>query len=153
MSTVTGGDKSVVYLKKIAKQMAAGKTLRIGFLAKARYPDGTSVALVAALNEYGHRDRAGNFIGPWPFFRNMVAAKQHEWPNAFKWALNKTNYDLVAAYKIMGEGIKGQLQESIRATMAPALKASTIKAKGFSKPMINTGHMLNSVDYVISKGK
>lgn len=153
MSTVTGGDKTVQYLRKIAKQISGGTSLRVGFLAKAKYPDGTSVALVAALNEYGHRDRAGNFIGPWPFFRTMVATKQHEWPQAFKWALNKTNYDLVAAYKIMGEGIKGQLQESIRATMAPALKESTIRAKGFSKPMINTGHMLNSVDYKISKEK
>lgn len=151
MSSVTGGDKVSAHLKQIAKQISGGKKLRVGFLAKAKYPDGTSVALVAALNEYGHRARDGSLVGPWPFFRNMVAAKQHEWPQAFLLALKKTDYDLVASYKIMGNGIKGQLQESIRAIMAPQLKPSTVKRKGFSKPMISTGHMLNSVDFEISK--
>lgn len=151
MSTVKGGDKASAHLQRIVKQIAGGKTLRVGFLANAKYPDGTSVALVAALNEYGHRDRSGQMVGPWPFFRNMVAAKQHTWPKAFAAALASTDYDLIASYKIMGEGIRGQLQESIRAIMAPPLKASTIARKGFSKPMINTGHMLSSVDYKISK--
>lgn len=151
MSRVTGGDNAVAQLKKIARKIAKGKKLRVGFLANAKYPDGTSVAVVAALNEYGHRARDGTMVGPWPFFRNMVTAKQHEWPHAFMLALKRTDYDLEASYKLMGEGIKGQLQESIRAIMAPPLRASTIKAKGFSKPLINTSHMLNSVDYEIKK--
>ncbi len=52
----------------------------------------------------------------------------------------------------MGEHIKGQLQGSIRDLMEPALSPVTIAKKGFSKPLIETSHMLNSVDYDIKDG-
>ena len=52
----------------------------------------------------------------------------------------------------MGEHIKDQLQGSIRDLMEPALSPVTIAKKGFSKPLIETSHMLNSVDYDIKDG-
>lgn len=151
MATIKGGDRATSRLKEIKAQIAGGKKLRVGFLEKAKYPDGTPVALVAALNEFGHRARDGSLVGPWPFFRNMIAAKKEEWPRAFAIQLKNYNYNLMAAYKSMGEGIRSQLMESIRAIMAPPLRPSTIRRKGFSKPMIDTSHMLNSVDYEVTK--
>jgi len=50
----------------------------------------------------------------------------------------------------MGEGIAGQLRESIQSTNSPPLAESTIEAKGFEKPLIDTGHMWNSVAYEVA---
>ena len=49
----------------------------------------------------------------------------------------------------MGEGIKGQLQQSIRDTNAPPLAPATVSAKGFAKPLIDSSNMINSVDYEV----
>ncbi|CAI1170809.1 MAG: hypothetical protein ACTINL_04500 [Serratia proteamaculans] len=40
------------YLDQVAKQLQSME-LKVGFMADATYPDGTSVAMVAAQNEYG----------------------------------------------------------------------------------------------------
>ena len=49
----------------------------------------------------------------------------------------------------MGLGIKGQLQQSIIETNAPPLAESTVARKGFEKPLVDTSHMLNSVDFEV----
>ena len=49
----------------------------------------------------------------------------------------------------MGQGISGQLKQSIVDTNEPPLAASTIARKGFAKPLVDTGHMLQSVDYEV----
>ena len=47
--------------------------------------------------------------------------------------------------------IKGQLQESIVDLKDPPNKASTLKHKAGSNPLVDTGHMLNSVDFEVSE--
>ena len=121
-------------------------TLRVGFLSGARYPNGTPVALVASVLNYG-APRAG--IPPRPFFSNMVKAKSPEWPAAIAGLLKANNYDTAKVLMLAGEAIKGQLQQSIKDTNAPPLKPATIKRKGFAKPLISTGQMLNSVAYEV----
>jgi len=49
----------------------------------------------------------------------------------------------------MGELIQGELQGSIRDLTSPALAASTVRAKGFDKPLIDSGVMLRSVDFEV----
>ena len=68
MAAISGGDKLQRALDRIAKNLSKAASVEIGFAENATYPDGTSVALVAALNEFG----TGK-IPPRPFFRNMVA--------------------------------------------------------------------------------
>lgn len=51
----------------------------------------------------------------------------------------------------MGDGIRGQLQTSIRDWTTPPNSPDTIAKKGFNKPLIDTSHMLNSVDYDYGK--
>ena len=46
---------------------------------------------------------------------------------------------------LLGAGIEGQLRQSITDTNAPPLSPATIARKGFSKPLVDTGNMLNSV--------
>lgn len=147
MATVTGGEKAAKAIAELIAKLNSKKGLRVGFLEKAKYPDGTSVAMVAAIQDFG-APAAG--IPPRPFFRNMVRNKQAEWPKAVENLLKATNYDVDKTLRKTGEAIKGQLQQSIRDTNSPPLKPATIRRKGFAKPLIDTGHMLNSVDYEVT---
>lgn len=149
MTTFSGGAALEAKIAELAEKLGDGKTLRVGFLEGATYPDGQSVPMVAAANEYG--DPAMN-RPPRTFFRNMIAEKSPEWPQDIAKIAEATGYDAETMLGLMGEHIKGQLQGSIRDLMEPALSPVTIAKKGFSKPLIETSHMLNSVDYDIKDG-
>jgi hypothetical protein len=152
---LTGGKRFEAAVKEIAGRLSNPGTLRVGFLENATYPDGKYVAEVAAYNEFGHNIvREGKVIGycpPRPFFRNMIAKESKGWPAAVAKQLKLTNYDPGKALERSGLGIKGQLQQSIKDTNEPPLAASTIARKGFDKPLIDTGHMFNSVDFEVKK--
>lgn len=142
LATIKGGDKLEASLADLAKRVAVPATLRVGFLENATYPGGKSVAMIAAFNEFGT-----SRMPPRPFFRNMIAAKSKEWPDAMAKLLKANNFDVKSVLPLVGEGIKGQLQQSIRDLTAPPLAQSTIDRKGFDKPLIDTSVMINSVGY------
>ncbi len=146
MATLTGGDKLTARLAELAKSVTKSATLSVGFLEGATYPDGTSVPLVAAVQEFGAPARN---IPPRPFFRNMIAQKAESWPDAVAALLETNDYDATQTLMQTGEGIKGQLQQSIKDTNSPPLAPATIKKKGFSKPLIETATMINSIDYKV----
>jgi len=141
-ASISGGDALIKALEKIARKMSG--TLEVGFMDGATYPDGTLVAAVAFWNEYGSSDTPAR-----PFFRTMVAAESPTWPGKLAKAGKFTHYDGPRVLAFMGEDIKGALQQSINEFTTPALASSTIKAKGFEKPLIATGHMLNSITYKV----
>jgi hypothetical protein len=157
---VKGGDKFEAALKQIAADLSQPGKVRVGFLEGATYPDGQTVAEVAAYNEYGRMVR-GNveesatgkgdlyYQLPRPFFRNMIDAKSGEWPEAVRLNLKATKYNVPLTLGRVGEGIKGQLQQSIRDLVSPPLAESTIQKKGFDKPLIDTGHMINSAAWQV----
>jgi hypothetical protein len=146
MAAVRGGEKLAAKLRELTEKLAQPATVRIGFLENSRYPDGTPVAMIAAIQDFG-APRAG--VPPRPFFRNMIAARKGEWPAAIAGQLKATGYDVELTLKRTGEAVAGQLRESIQQTNVPPLKPATIKRKGFSKPLVDTGEMLKSVSYEV----
>lgn len=146
-ATLKGGDGVRRYLENISNQLGNRATLRVGFLEGATYPDGKPVAMIAAIQEFG-APAVG--IPPRPFFRNMIATKQDEWGPALAGILQSNGYDLVAAFNQAGFAIAGQLRQSIVDTNEPALAPSTIARKGHAKPLVDTGHMLNSIDHEVT---
>jgi hypothetical protein len=50
---LTGGDKLAAKLAAIAKRLGGNPEVRVGFLENSVYDDGTSVPMVAAINEFG----------------------------------------------------------------------------------------------------
>lgn len=160
MAAIRGGKKFEAALARISASLSRPATLRVGFLANATYPNGTSVAMVAAIQNFG-APKVG--IPPRPFFSNMVRDKSPMWAGAIAKNLKLTDYDEDLTLKRMGDGIRGQLQQSIRDTNSPPLAESTLEGRGASgvvynpkdpktfraKPLIDTGHMLNSVDFEI----
>ena len=133
-------------LAHIAKGVTDEPQVKVGFLSEATYPDGTSVAMVAAVNEFGAPSRGQP---PRPFFRLMVAQHRHEWPSAIGKVYKATDFNAQKTLDQMGQLIKGELQQSIRDLTEPPLAPSTVARKQFDKPLIDTGHMLNSVDYEV----
>ena len=155
MAEISGGDKLRAALDDIARNLKRGGTVKVGFLEGATYPDGTSVPLVAALNEFGHgvKSKEGDYYQlPRPFFRRMVAEKSGEWPKAIEGLLVANNYDARKVLELTGAAIAGQLRQSIVDLVDPPLAASTIARKGSSKPLVDTGHMLASVEYEVESG-
>ena len=144
--TFTGGDKLESVLKELAKKLDKSGTLNVGFLAGATYPDGTPVPMIAAIQEFG---APSVNIPPRPYFRNMIAKENGHWGDDLGKLLVHTEYDVNQSLGLMGMSIKGELQQSIKDTNSPPLAPATIKAKGFEKPLVDTGHMQNSVDFEI----
>lgn len=145
MVEIIGGHNVERYFRDLAQKVRKGGTLKVGFLANATYPDGKLVALIAALNEFGTAK-----MPPRPFFRNMVASKSKGWGPAAAALLKSTNYDVRVTLMQVGEGIKGQLQQSIASNTPPPDAPSTVARKGHSRTLIDTGHMLNSVAYEVT---
>ncbi len=137
------GDKLAAHLKGLAAKMSG--SVEVGFLEGATYPDGTSVAAVASANEYGASGP------PRPFFRTMIAQESPSWPGKMAAAYKATGGDGDKTLALMGEDIQGALIQSINDFSSPPLAPSTIKRKGFDKPLIDTGHMVNSTGYRVIK--
>lgn len=177
MRQVAGGDKLARRLAELAKKVTKKATLRVGFLEGATYPDGTSVAMVAAIQEFG-APKVG--IPPRPFFRNMIAAKAESWGDGVAAQLARNGYDAEVTLKLAGAGIKGQLQQSIKDIGAPPLSPVTLMLRKMrsqnpalevtgatvgeaarrvaagestsgvsTKALIDSGHLWNSVDYEV----
>ena len=53
MVSITGGDKLAARLQEIAQRLSTGATVEVGYFPDAMYPDGTYVAFVAALSNFG----------------------------------------------------------------------------------------------------
>lgn len=142
------GGNIVNRLALYAEKFRDPPVVKVGFLESATYPDGTSVPTVAAVNEFGAPSRGQP---PRPYFRRMITEKKSSWGDAIVLNYKDTGRDINKTMDRMGQGMKGQLQQSIRDLRDPPLKPSTVKSKGFDKPLIDTGHMLNSVDYKVTR--
>ena len=134
-----GADGLSKKLEEIARKMGGGE-VAVGFIEGATYPDGTPVAAVAYWNEFGGMNRPAR-----PFFRQMIAKESPTWAAKMARLAKGTNYNGKRVLALMGEDIKGALQKSINDFEGAPLAESTIEAKGFAKPLIDTAHMLNSV--------
>jgi hypothetical protein len=146
MASISGGQKLEAAMRDMARKVANPATLKVGFLSGAKYPDGTLVAIIASINEYGAPSRGQP---PRPFFRNAVARYSPQWPKAIADLLKTNDYDAVKTLSQTGAAIAGQIRQSIVDLTSPPLAPSTIRRKKFSKPLIDTSVMVNSVDFEV----
>ena len=141
--------KTTLDIKNMAKKLDKMKT-QVGFFSSAKYEDGTSVAEVAMTNEYGVPQKGQP---PRPFMRQALK-RSGEWKKTFDFMVKKDfsrGGDFKAPFDTLGLVVQGDIKTSIKELTAPALAQSTIDKKGFSKPLIDTGYMLDSVNYEVSK--
>ena len=149
----SGGAALEAKLKEIAKLVSKSGTLKVGFLEGATYPDGKPVAMVAAIQEFG-APRAN--IPPRPFFRNMIAAKSPRWGESLGAILKNNDYDTGRTMALMGEGIKGQLVESIVQTNSPPLSPITLmlrKMRSEDQSLVVTGSTVGEAARRVAEGE
>jgi len=144
---MTGGDKLTKALELLAVKAKNSAVLNVGFPHGATEPDGQATALVAFINEFGrmvHSKDGDYYQMPRPFFRQMIDKHKDHWGEDLGKLLKSHDYDAVVALKLLGEGMVGELVLSIQELTSPPLAPSTIKKKGFSKPLIDSSKMWKS---------
>jgi hypothetical protein len=148
-----GGEKLKAYLEKLSRQITKKSTLNVGFLAGATYPTGMPVAAVAAIQEFG-APRAS--IPPRPYFRTMVKAESPHWGPDLGKLLKANNFDAARALALLGEDIRGQLQQSIIDTNSPALSPITLmlrKMKSENQALVVTGRVVGEAAARVAAGE
>ena len=134
--------------QKMLKELSQMQ-VRIGFQrGKATEDDGTDICDVAAWNELGTVNSPSR-----PFLRKSVDENESK-INSFLKGQKSAMLKGASAEQILKEiGIfqKDLIQEKITEGSYEPNAPSTIKKKGSSKPLIDTGLMRQSVNYVIQK--
>lgn len=146
MATVKGGTVYKQKLEQIRRSIKTARSVKVGFIEGATEADGASVPMVAAVNEFGVPARGQP---PRPFFRRMIKAKRDEWGPALAGLMKANDYDGKLCLEQLGDGIEGQLRQSITDLVDPPLAPATVKRKGFDKPLIDTSTLINSVTHQV----
>ena len=151
---ILSGDKKIeARLKRFLAKNQVVSGYDVGFIKSANYlikttkgetKKGPTVAEVAVRNEFGFPKGR---IPERPYFRK--ANKKVEKPLIRFIDRNLTEKDAYVLsetdVKLMGQLHEGAVKESITALKAPPNKPSTIRQKGSSNPLIDTGQMRRSV--------
>ncbi len=122
--------------------------VRVGFQGDEKYEDGTTIAEVAAYNEFGSSDTPER-----PFMRQSFENHESELQTACDAAnrLVSSGGSADQALQQIGVVAKGLVQEEIvNGGFAPNAE-STIKKKGSEQPLIDTGTMRQSVNFVVKR--
>lgn len=138
-------------IKKMLKDLES-KQIQVGFFETAKYPDGTPIAYVAAIQEFGYGP-----IPPRPFMRPAQLQNQNKWQAGIaagvKAAMNGS-ITINAALEQVGMVAAGDVRKAIKAVTAPPLAKSTIRGRqsrkkgkkaASTKPLVDSGQMLQAV--------
>lgn len=124
---------------------------QVGFPSGINYEDGTSVAYVAAIQEFGAPE---NKIPARPFIQPTVTAKKDYWTKVMSNSIPKVVLGKATAFDVLdlvGRVAAVDIKETITKVYSPPLSPVTIKRKGSAKPLIDTGLMLASVQNAVNK--
>jgi hypothetical protein len=141
----------------------SGKVGKVGWFQGAKYPNGTPVALIAAIQEKGYEPKN---IPARPFMRPTIDQYQVTWKKiAFNGSLKilKNEYTIENVLDLIGQKAVGQIRKTIANIYTPALKATTIanRLRKYSdktlignlyKPLIDTKHMYNTLINIVEDG-
>jgi len=143
------------YLKNLAKRLESSEA-QVGFFESARYPDGTPVAYVAAIQEYGYPEGG---IPPRSFMRSTIDERAKPWSkvvaNGAK-SVIQGNKEIADIMETIGLLASGDMRKKISKITQPPLKESTIKnrrRKGNNsvKPLVDERILLPSLTHVVIK--
>ena len=144
--------KSNIDLKAFLDDVKSQK-LQVGFLEGHKYPEDENgetpyVAEVALSNEMGTVKSPAR-----PFMRPTFENNQTRWKTVFGKVLIDSikNNNPNQAFNNLGDAVQGDIKKTISTISEPPLSPYTIKKKGNAKPLVDTGYMLNSVMYEVTK--
>lgn len=132
---------------------------RVGWFESAKYEDGTPVALVAIVQEYGSTKRG---IPPRPFMRPAQEIGAPQWKQDARRLAAAVAAGQAPPEAVM-EGLtmkaEGLIRRNIASVSTPPLSERTIaararrhsKGKASSKPLVDTGYLLNTLTSQVGK--
>lgn len=123
MARWSGGEALDAALKALAKKLSTAREVSVGFPEGSRYPDGTSMALVAASQNYGAPAKG---IPPRPFFSNAITAHRKDWGKVLSLQIRAQGLDAAKALEATGIHMAGDIAASLVATNGPALSPVTL---------------------------
>lgn len=145
---------------EIALKTLGDKVGKVGWFQGAKYEDGTQVAYVATIQEYGYSPKN---IPPRPFMRPTIVAYRNTWDRIAKLEGKLILEGKSTPTKMMeeiGQNAAGNIRKKIAQIYTPSLKFSTIKARldarkiggknrpytreeigELYKPLMDSGHM------------
>lgn len=128
-------------------------TVNVGIQSDAGSDDeGLSIAQKAFYNEYGTKIDGVVHVPERSFLRSAYDENASDINTTIDrlWAgVHSEKVTAEQAGKILGERHQGQVKSKIRNGSFTPNAESTIARKGSSKPLIDTGEMLNSIRYEV----
>lgn len=150
-STIEGGNKFKTFLDNLIKQKAK---LDVGFFPESKYKNGTQVAMVAIWQEFGTESKdKKNHIPPRPFLHPTYDEQKDKWFKIFQRTILKQGDDINIKTALTTVGFVAQkdVQKKIDEWADAGGNAPrTIVAKGFDSPLIETGHLRESVEFRVT---
>ncbi|WP_298036430.1 hypothetical protein [uncultured Campylobacter sp.] len=129
-----------------------GLSVVVGVTAKSNArSDELTNADLAMIHEFGS---PAHNIPERSFLRKPLINNAEAVANLAKNAIGKFiagEMSAAEALGVIGEEAKGISKEAVTNGISPALKPATIKRKKSSKPLIDTGQLLNSITYEVRK--
>ena len=136
-------------LEKLLTKMAKGPHVAVGILQDEKVDNNFSMVDLATVHEYGSKDGR---IPQRSFIRSTCDAKRHEHAKLMmnlqqKYIDNKLT--MAQALMTLGEVISKDMVQTINRGIEPKIKKATIKRKGSTKPLIDTGRLKGSITHEV----
>jgi hypothetical protein len=136
------------------------KVGKVGFFETSKYEDGTPVAYVAVIQEFGAPEQG---IPPRSFMRSTVEAKQGDWKEIARRGANamlEGNATGETVLEAIGLKAAGDIRRTISQITTPALAPATVAARrnaradkqttgALTKPLVDSGTLINAVQSTV----
>jgi hypothetical protein len=141
-------DKGFLAIKK-ALMSLKNKEIKVGIHEGAgkNAKTGTLIVDYAIANEYGTSK-----IPERSFMRSTYDEKESEWNKALDKIVSSViegDFDVAEKIAFIGEQMVNDIKDKIDSNIPPSLSEATIKRKGSSKTLIDTGIMKTSITYKV----
>lgn len=137
-------------------------TGQAGWFASSKYPDGTYVAYIAAIQEFGSPEQN---IPPRMGLRNMLENKNKDWTKFLRYAAKRVLNETAEAREMMevlGSLAQADIFKQIKSVTEPPLAKATLAARARrhggqaltatgAKILNDTGTMIATVTHIVSE--
>lgn len=148
--TVNGGMPALIH--RVNRAQSGPTRVKVGLPAgSAPYPDGTSVILVGAVHEFGSDDGR---IPERSSIRSTTRAKGAELHRMAETIARRVIHrggTFEEGLRTLGAYLAAEIQDAIAEGVPPPNAPSTIARKGSSKPLVDTGHLRQSITYQVER--
>ena len=149
-TSVSGGDRLGDKLRHIRERLQKNSGVLVGLPAgTGSYEDGAPIAVIGAVHEFGSADGT---IPERSFLRVPLRQNAEDFKSVWRAQISKVVEGELSMHQVMsqlGARAVAVSQEAISEGIAPGNAESTVKRKGSSKPLIDTGQLRQSITFIV----